>query len=149
MSFSTRVIGSASAVIVAMQLAVAADSPQEQRHELMEDVGGGAKTIGKMLEGETPFDAGAAMEALQTWAAAADEFGGMFPAGSESGHDTEAKATIWSDREGFDAALQAWADATNAAMAANPQDLESLQAAAGPIFKKCKACHQEYRVEKE
>ena len=149
MTLLHKVIGSASAVILATQLAVAADSPQEQRHELMEDVGGGAKTIGKMLEGESPFDAGAAMTALQTWAAAADEFGALFPEGSESGYDTEAKATIWSDREGFNAALQAWADAIDAAIAAGPQDLESLQAAAGPVFKKCKACHQDYRVEKE
>ena len=71
MALLHKVIGSASAVIVAMQLAVAAETPQEQRHELMEDVGGGAKTIGKMLEEENPFDAGAAMTALQTWAAAA------------------------------------------------------------------------------
>ena len=149
MAFFNRVIGAASALVMTMQVAVAAETPQEQRHELMEDAGGGAKTIGKMLEGEAPFDAGAAMEALQTWAAVADRFGGMFPVGSESGYDTEAKATIWSDRAGFDAALQAWADATDAAIAANPQDLESLQAAAGPVFKKCKACHQEYRVEKE
>jgi cytochrome c556 len=149
MAVLTKLIGSASAVVLAMQLAVAAESPQEQRHEMMEDVGGGAKTIGKMLEGENPFDAAAAMAALQTWAAAADEFGELFPEGSESGYDTEAKATIWSDREGFDAALQAWADAVDAAIAANPQDLESLQAAAGPVFKKCKACHQDYRVEKE
>ncbi len=149
MIFLHKVIGSAAAVVLTIQVAVAAEAPQEQRHELMEDVGGGAKTIGKMLEGETAFDAAAAMEALQTWAAAAEQFGGLFPEGSESGYDTEAKATIWSDREGFEAALQAWAEATDAAIAANPQDLESLQAAAGAVFKKCKACHQDYRVEKE
>jgi len=135
--------------LLCLQSALAGDSPQEQRHELMEDAGGGAKTIGKMLEGETAFDAAAAMEALQTWARVADQFGGLFPEGSETGFDTEAKATIWSDREGFDAALGAWAEAVDAAVAANPQDLESLQAAAGPVFKKCKACHEEYRVKDE
>ncbi|MGA1078463.1 MAG: cytochrome c, partial [Nitriliruptoraceae bacterium] len=61
----------------------------------------------------------------------------------------EAKSTIWTDRDGFDAALAAWSEAVAAAIAAHPQDLESLQAAAGPVFKKCKACHQEYGVEKE
>lgn len=128
---------------------LAAESPQEQRHELMEDVGAGAKTIGKMLEGEEAFDAVAAMQALQTWDHASGVYGDMFPAGSESGYDTEAKATIWSDRAGFDAALQAWAEAVDAAIAANPQDLGSLEAAAGPVFEKCKACHEDYRVEKE
>lgn len=129
--------------------ALADATPQEQRHELMEDVGGGAKTIGKMLEGEEPFDAAAAMGALQTWADAAAVVGTLFPEGSETGHDTEARSTIWSDRAGFDAALQGWAEAVDAAIAADPQNLESLQAAAGPVFKKCKACHEEYRVEEE
>ena len=135
--------------LICLPLAAAASTPQEQRHEMMEDVGGGAKTIGKMLEGETAFDAGAAMEALKVWDAAADGFGDLFPEGSETGYDTEAKATIWSDREGFDAALAAWSDAVDAAIAADPQDLESLQAVAGPVFKKCKACHQDYRVDKD
>jgi len=136
-------------LFVTAGLAVAGDSPQEQRHELMEDTGGGAKTIGKMLEGENPFDAAAAMEALQTWAKVAGQFGDLFPEGSETGFDTEAKPNIWSDREGFDAALNAWAEAVDAAIAASPQDLEALGAAAGPVFKKCKACHEEYRVKDE
>jgi len=128
-------------------LALAGESPQEQRHELMEDVGGAAKTIGKMLEGESPFDAAAANEALQTWQHAAGVFGGLFPEGSDTGYDTEAKATIWSDREGFDAALAAWSEAVDAAVTANPQTLDELGAAAGPAFKKCKACHESYRVD--
>jgi cytochrome c556 len=102
-----------------------------------------------MLEGEEAFDAAAAMNALQTWDHVSGVVGDLFPAGSETGYDTRAKATIWSDRAGFDAALQAWAEAVDAAVAANPQDLESLHAAAGPVFKKCKACHEEYRTEEE
>ena len=137
------------ALLLGLQAAAAADTPQEQRHELMEDAGSSAKTIGQMLEGETAFDAAAAMAAMQTWAEVAGQFGDLFPAGSETGYDTEAKATIWTDREGFNAALAAWADAVDAAVAANPQDLESLQAAAGAVFKKCKACHEEYRVKDE
>lgn len=127
--------------------ALAEESPQEQRHELMEGVGGGAKTIGGMLEGEKAFDAAAAMEALQVWDHAAGVFGDLFPEGTETGHDTEALPTIWSDRAGFDAALQAWSDAVDAAIAADPQSLDELGAAAGPVFKKCKACHEEYRAE--
>jgi cytochrome c556 len=145
----TVVLAVLASLLLPLAAALAADSPQEQRHELMEDVGAGAKTIGKMLEGEEAFDAAAAMNALQTWDHASGVFGDLFPAGSETGYDTEAKPNVWSDRAGFDAALQAWAEAVDAAIAANPQDLESLQAAAGPVFKKCKACHEEYRVEEE
>ena len=138
-----------AALLAAMQLSVASESPQEQRHELMEDVREHAKTIGRMLEGENAFDAGAAMGALRAWSEAATVFGGMFPEGSESGYDTRATPAVWSDREGFDAALSAWSGAVDAAIAANPQDLESLQAAAGPVFKKCKACHEDYRLEED
>ena len=83
---------------------------------------------------------------MKTWKSVSGQIGELFPEGSESGFDTEAKPNIWSDREGFDAALNAWAEAVDAAIAANPQDLEALGAAAGPVFKKCKACHEEYRV---
>jgi cytochrome c556 len=136
-----------AATLACTQLALASDTPQEQRHELMEDVRGNAKTIARMLEGETEFDGAAAMAAMQAWSEAADVFGGMFPEGSESGYDTRATAAVWSDREGFEAALTAWAEAVDAGIAANPQDVESLRAAAGPVFKKCKACHEDYRLE--
>jgi cytochrome c556 len=144
-----RVFLAVSTVLFSLQLALAGESPQEQRHELMEDTGAGAKTIGKMLEGEAPFEAAAAMEALQTWREVAGQFGDLFPEGSETGYDTEAKPTIWSDRDGFNAALDAWSEAVDAAIAADPQDLDALGAAAGPVFKKCKACHEEYRVKDE
>ena len=137
------------AALLFLGSALAAESPQEQRHELMEGVGDGAKAIGKMLEGEEPFDAAAATSALQTWDHAAGVVGDLFPEGSESGYDTRAKPNIWSDRVGFDAALQAWSEAVDAAIAADPQDLESLEAAAGPVFQKCKACHEDYRAEEE
>ena len=141
-----KVIIGAVASLLSAQLAMAGDSPQEQRHEMMEDTGAGAKTIGKMLEGETPFDAAAAMEVFQTWHEVAAQVGELFPPGTESGYDTKARPTVWSDRDGFNAALKGWAEAVDAAIAANPQDLEALQAAAGPVFKKCKACHEDYRV---
>jgi cytochrome c556 len=137
------------AALLPLGSTLAGESPQEQRHELMEGVGDGAKAIGGMLEGERPFDAAVAREALQTWDHAAGVVGDLFPEGSESGYDTRAKPNIWSDRAGFDAALQAWSEAVDAAIAADPQDLESLHAAAGPVFKKCKACHEDYRAEEE
>ena len=136
-------------MLVAAWPALAGESPQEQRHELMEKVGDAAKPVGQMLKQEQEFDAEIAMSSFNTWAEAAASFGDMFPEGSETGYDTEARATIWSDRAGFDAALADFAGAVDAAIAAQPQDLESLNAAAGPVFKTCKGCHEEYRVEDE
>jgi cytochrome c556 len=127
----------------------ASDSPQEQRHEMMEGNKDAAKEVGGMLKGEREFDAAVAMESFQTWADTAAVFGDLFPAGSDSGYDTEARATIWTDREGFDEQLEVFAQAANAAIEANPQNLEELKPAAGPIFKACKSCHEGYRVEDE
>jgi cytochrome c556 len=127
--------------------ALAGESPQEVRHEAMEEVGGAAKKIGRMLKGEAEFDAAVANAGLATWAKVAGEFGGMFPEGSESGHDTEAKSTIWSDRAGFDEQVALFAEKADAAVAANPQSLDELKPVAGAVFKSCKSCHESYRVE--
>ena len=133
--------------LIPVAVAVASDSPQQARQDLMEDVGSAAKTIGGMLKQEAPFDVAQATEALQVWADAAQPFGEMFPEGSESGYETEAKSTIWTDRAGFEETLSAFGQEAAAAVAADPQTLEELQAAAGPVFKVCKSCHESYRVD--
>jgi len=142
-------ISSILALLFSLPQAWAGDTPQELRHELMEGVGDAAKPVGKMLKGEQEFDAAVVMESFQTWSHAADDFGNHFPEGSDTGYDTEAKETIWTDRDGFNEHLVTFADAVNAAIEANPQDLEALKAATGPVFKACKACHEDYRVEDE
>ena len=127
----------------------AGSDPIETRQQLMEDTRDGAKVIGGMLKGEKPFDAEAAMSALQVWKKTATDAGDLFPEGSETGHDTEAKSTIWSDREGFDEKMAIFNTEVDAAIAANPDSLDALKAAAGPVFQACKGCHDGYRVEKE
>ncbi len=128
----------------------AADSdPILARQDLMEGNKDAAKVIGGMLKEEQPFDADAAMAALETWKKSATLAGDLFPEGSDSGHDTEAKATIWTDRDGFDADMEDFNIQVDAAIAAKPESLEALKAVAGPVFKACKSCHEEYRVEKD
>lgn len=127
----------------------AESDPILARQQLMEDTRDAAKLIGGMLKGEQPFDAEAAMQAFETWQTTAQKAGALFPEGSGSGHDTEAKATIWSDRAGFDNELEKFAARVDAALAASPDSLEALKAAAGPVFQVCKSCHEGYRVEKE
>lgn len=138
-----------SALSFAVSSALAQESPQEQRHELMEGVKEAADPIGAMMKGEAPFDAAVVMQSLKTFQEAPPVYITLFPEGTETGYDTEAKSTIWTDRAGFEAALRTFSDAVDAAIAAAPQDLEALNAAAGPVFKACKDCHEGYRVEKE
>jgi len=127
----------------------AGDDPVHERHELMEGVGDAAKPIGQMLKGERDFDAGVVMASFETFDEASAKFGGLFPPGSETGEGTEAAPAIWEDRDGFEQALASWADAVDAAIAAQPQTLEATKPVAGEIFKACKGCHDNYRIEDE
>jgi cytochrome c556 len=124
-----------------------ADDPRHQRHELMEDVGKAAKPVGKMLKGELEYDAEVAMASLQTWHDVSLTFGDLFPAGSETGMDTEAAPAIWEDRAGFDEALAKFREAVAAAQAAKPMTLEDAKPIIGPVFQTCKGCHDNYRIE--
>jgi cytochrome c556 len=141
-------------LLVAISLAfttplLAGDDPIHERHELMEGVGDAAKPIGQMLKGEREFDAAGVMASFETFDEASARFGELFPPGSETGQDTEAAPAIWEDRAGFEEALAAWADAVDAAIAANPQTLDETKPVAGEIFNTCKGCHDDYRIEDE
>ena len=141
-------------LLVAISLAfttplLAGDDPIHERHELMEGVGDAAKPIGQMLKGEREFDAAVVMASFETFDEASARFGELFPPGSETGQDTEAAPAIWEDRAGFEEALAAWAEAVDAAIAANPQTLDETKPVAGEIFNTCKGCHDDYRIEDE
>ena len=130
-------------------LALASDDPRQERHELMEDTRDAAKPIGQMMRGEADYDADVLMSSLKTMLYVSDRFGGLFPAGTETGMDTEAAPAIWEDREGFDQALANWRSALKAAVAAGPATLEEARPAVGPVFRACKDCHDSYRIDDE
>ncbi len=137
------------AALALASVAIAADDPIHERHKLMESVGDAAKPIGQMFRGDIEFDSGVVMESLNTWASVGSKFGDLFPEGSETGQDTEAAPAIWEDREGFDEALAMWVQATDEAIAANPQTLEEAQPTVGPVFNACKNCHDSYRIDED
>ena len=125
---------------------VADEGPQHERHELMEEVGKAAKPMGAMLKGEAEYDWATAEQSLQTFQKVSGKFGELFPEGSNTG-DTEAAPAIWEDREGFNQALQEWADATAAALEAAPATLDEAKPVLGGVFGTCKNCHDTYRID--
>lgn len=147
MTFPNTLLTLVSLAIVAAPQAMADEDPRETRHELMESVRDAAKPVGKMLQGEIEFDADVVMTSLDTWEQVSAVFGGLFPEGTETGMDTEAAPAIWEDREGFEQALAEWRNSVLAAIDAAPQTLEEAKPAVGPIFNKCKNCHDNYRIE--
>ena len=129
--------------------AQAADEPQVVRQEMMKKVGGAVGASAKMVKGEMPYDAAAAKAAMETIAMVMSTYPDLFPAGSEEGFETEAKAEIWQNMDDFKA-KSAKLEMEAAAIAASaPADVDAFRAAFGPLTQNCGACHELYRVKKE
>jgi len=133
------------AVVSAAAGAYAVEDPVFTRKSLMDANGGAAGLAGAMMKGDVPFSPAAAKSVFLTHHAVAYSYGDYFPAGSDTG-DTKASPKIWEDAAGFAAALQKFQQDTDAAIAANPQDLDAFKAAFGQVASNCKACHDAYKL---
>ena len=137
------------AAIGVATIAVAGDDPRVVRSETMKGVREAVKPLGGMMRGDVAFDADTVTKSLATFNEAASTFGSLFPEGSDTGMDTEAAPAIWTDREGFDAALARFASAVENAQAAAPTSLDEAKPVLGPVLQACKGCHDNYRIEKD
>lgn len=124
--------------------AFAANNPAKDRQSIMKNVGAATGAAVKMVKGEAAFDLVAAQLALRTMNTGALAFGHLFPAGSETGEETEASPKIWSDRAGFDAATAKFVADTSGKIT----DEASFKMAFGAATSNCGACHKAYRVKK-
>lgn len=138
----------AAMAIAGAATAFAADDPAKARQDLMKEVGAAMKTLGGTAKGELAYDAGAVAAAFTKMHDAAVAFPEQFPAGSETGHETEAAPAIWSDAAGFEAAAAKFAADTQAAIDAAPADADSFKPVFGKVASNCKACHEKFRVKK-
>lgn len=142
-----RTIVTACAILISgAGIAVAQDVITE-RQEAMKSVGSAMRVVGGMARGNVEFDAQAALTAFTTMNEVAGRYGSLFPEGSETGGDTKAKETIWSDREGFDAAVAKFEVDTAAAVAAAPATFDEFRPVFGSVAQNCGACHEVYQIE--
>ena len=147
-----RITTMAMAVVAAVLLSGGAaqtkdeDSPKlppgpiADRHELMKHNGDDAEKIGDALKAGKPGDAAAPAERI---AGSVDHFLKLFPPGSED-PNSRAKPEIWTKRADFDR-LGHELETTATALAAAAKGGGDVKAAAGAMFKNCKACHKEFR----
>jgi cytochrome c556 len=141
----TAFILAASAMVATVAIAA---EPQEMRQESMKAVGGATGALSKMAKGETPFDAAAAVAAFTTMNTVAKTYADLFPAGSETGFETEASPKIWEAIDDFKAKVAKFEADTAAAAAMTFADAGAVGAALGTVAGNCKACHEVYRVMK-
>jgi cytochrome c556 len=122
--------------------------PIEDRQAAMKANGQTMKILGGMAQGESPFDAAVVKEQAEAMAARFDGVKVLFPPGSENGPpETYAKPEIWSDPEGFAAALNPAIDASLAL--ASVTDAAHLKDAVGTVGGTCKNCHDKYTRPKD
>ncbi|MCP4385878.1 MAG: cytochrome c [Hyphomicrobiales bacterium] len=131
--------------VAATGFAVANDKIIGLRQQIMKANGAAAGVAVGMLKSEIPFDATVAAAAAGSIAGSNAIFFELFPAGTETGANTKALETIWSDPEGFKAASLKTVDAANAAAAAAAEGPEAFGAAFQALGAACGACHETYR----
>lgn len=142
------VLSAVTAICLGVTAAIAAGEPQAVRQEEMKKVGGAMGTIGGIAKGEKPYDAEAVKAALMTMAEVGKTFPDHFPAGSETGMDSEAAPAIWQNMDDFKAKAAKLVSVAEAQLATLPAD----QAAVGETMKAvgavCGDCHETYRLKK-
>jgi cytochrome c556 len=138
-----------AAVTTLTLLASAASAdPIADRQKLMKGIADATKVSAEMVQGKTSWDAAAAKAAMATIAANAELFPKLFPAGTETGGDTEASPKIWEAKSDFDALAAKLAATADAAGTAADGGLDAFKPAFGAMAANCKACHQDFRVQK-
>ncbi|MDD2867135.1 cytochrome c [Neomegalonema sp.] len=131
----------------------AALSPAEAlktRAEAMKALGGANRALAPLAAGQT-VPAAALQTAAKTMSEEGDKLAALFPAGSSIADLPESYAlpTIWSDPEGFSAALEKFRKAAHGLEeAAGGGDQAAINAAFAELRPTCGACHQTYRQPK-
>jgi cytochrome c556 len=142
----------AGALAVFATSALAAEDPVSARQSLMKANGDAAAIAGGILKGEMDYNPVIGRSVISTMSAVSQTYGGYFPEGSSGGADSIASPKIWEDAAGFQAEIDKFISATNAAMKISgkdgPADADAFKAAMGPIFGSCKSCHEGYRIKK-
>jgi cytochrome c556 len=127
----------------------AADDTIKARQACMKANGGIMGVAVPVMKGEKPYDAAALQDAIGKMEAACGGWATFWGADTQKGEtvETYAKAEIWTDAAGFEAAGGASYTAMQALKAST--DEASFKAAFPAVGAACKGCHDKYRRPKE
>lgn len=124
----------------------AAEAPQTMRRDMMEGVGKAMGGLVNIAKGKTEYNADVVKASLTTMVDTMKTFPDHFPAGSETGHKTEASPKIWENMDDFKAKAAKLGDDASALLAALPADKDAVGAAVKTLGANCGACHEAYRL---
>ena len=152
MNVMTRTLLAAAAgmmITATAALAGPADDAIQGRQGCMKANGAAMGAMVPMIKGEKPYDAAAVGDALGKAEAACAGWANWWGENSQKGETAEtwAKAEIWTDKAGFEAAGAAYGKAFGALKAST--DEASFKTAFGEFGGTCKGCHEKFRRPKE
>lgn len=142
------IAAAAALAVLGASVVVAAEEPQVARQQMMKKVGGAMGALAGIAKGEKPYDAEIVKASLATMSDVSKTFAEQFPAGSETGAETEASPKIWESMDDFKAKTVQLGKSAETVLASLPADQAGVAAALGPIGKDCASCHESYRIKK-
>jgi cytochrome c556 len=125
-----------------------AEETVKARQHNLKDLGGAFKAVRDQIRKSEP-DLTQVQQATAQIDQLASEMKHWFPQGSGPSEDieTDAKAQIWSDPQGFAAALTRFQqEAPKLSAFAKVGDTDGLKKQVGVVGGACKGCHDKYRV---
>jgi cytochrome c556 len=147
-----KAVITAGAVLVVVGAAAAAtipsDDPIQSRQNLMKNVGAAMGAAGSMVRGDTEFEPRAAHLAMRTINSSIIGFVEFLAEGSHVG-DTRALPAIWENMDDVLAKAESLRMATQAAIDAEPQDLDTFRPLFAEVGQNCRTCHEDYRRPEE
>ncbi|MFN0193231.1 MAG: c-type cytochrome [Aestuariivirga sp.] len=145
MTTSAAILG----VGITLAYAGPADDAIKGRQACMKSHGAEMGVMVPMMKGEKPYDKAAIDAALAATATACTDWAKFWGPDTQKGEtlETWAKAEIWTDMAGFEAAGGAWYKANEAIKAS--ADEAAFKAAFPALGNGCQGCHEKFRRPKE
>ncbi|HVK90828.1 MAG TPA: cytochrome c [Mycoplana sp.] len=143
------IAAAAALAVLGASAVVAADEPQVVRQQMMKKMGGAMGALAGIAKGEKPYDAEVVKVSLTTMTEVTKTFPDQFPAGTETGAETEASPKIWENMDDFKAKAAKFGQEAETVLAQLPADQAAVASAIGPLGKNCASCHESYRVKKQ
>ncbi|HEV7434387.1 MAG TPA: cytochrome c [Pseudorhizobium sp.] len=147
MRLTSLVLGAALGC-VCLSAAFAQEEPQAVRQSQMKAIGQSMGALGAIAKGEKPYDASVVQTSLETISANAKAFPDQFPAGTETGMETEAAPAIWENPEDFREKSEKLAGVADTLLAAMPTDQAGVGSAMKALGATCGDCHETYRLKR-
>ena len=119
----------------------------KERMDAMSSIAENLKSVNQMLRGSADYDEAAVRDAMQAISDHAAMLPHQFPEGTDAA-PSEAAPSIWTDPDGFNA-IFADLELTAAEVAALAGDPAAVQQGFGAVAKTCKACHADYRIDRD